>query len=150
MEKVPSVLYPPLQVSSKVISISINSLISSLVSSVIKGFFLIGRILTGYGPCLRLIFVSAVLLAASFTLRHLRPSHTHSTHLHHSIHLHSFPLDPFIQITPFFATSPHTPPTPCPLRETRKPPLFQLSQAKTIVYGLMIWRPGFSSMVSGG
>ena len=140
MQKVPSVLYPPLQVSSKVISISIQSYIllcSPLVSSVIKGF-LIGCILTGYGPCLRLIFISAVLLAASFTLRHLRPSHTHSTHLHHSIHLHSFPLDPFIQITPFFATSPHTPPTPCPLRETRQPPLFQLSQAKTIVYGLMI------------
>ena len=47
-EKVPSVLYPPLQVSSKVISISIESYIllcSPIVSSVIKGF-LIGRILT--------------------------------------------------------------------------------------------------------
>ena len=104
----------------------------------------IGHICTGYGPCLRLIFIFAVLLAASFTLCHLRPSHTPSTHLHHPVLLHSFPLDPFSEITPFFATSSHPLSTPCPLRETCQPPLFQLSKAKTIVYGLMIWRPSFS------
>ena len=64
----------------------------------IKGPF-IGH---SYGPCLHLNFISAVLLlAASFTLHRLRPSHTHSTHLYHPIHLHSFPLDPFIQLLHF-------------------------------------------------
>ena len=103
------------------------------------------------GPAWCFNFISAVLLAVSFTLCCLRPQ-THLTCLHCHIHLHSFPLDPLAQIMTFFLTSSYLLPPPCLFLTMHPSPLYCLSQVNSTVSGLMMswYQPnGLWRLVSG-